>query len=263
MVIILFAMLLIASRLAGGAGQTVAVAAVLLAVLGWWFSGRVLQRFFLYRQRAAMLLAFSGGSSAGGSMASAIEESKSLIPDYPCWKMLNRTLRLALFAFIRREGAEFQAPPTVRGAGGIARVLDRLAMGSLGQAVLALAYARGGTGGGRSVREGLALYFAHGTESRRLARRWVLFSAAGLLFLFLCLAVPNWFFFRSAGAPLWIGVVLAAAIARLLHQAFIAPFVLAGLSAALLAETRGHEPDLELCEKLSALFPAALSADAR
>ena len=53
---------------------------------------------------------------------------------------------------------------------------------------------------------------------------------------------------------MWIGVVLAAAIARLLHQAFIAPFVLAGLSASLLAETKGHEPDAALCEKITPLL---------
>jgi hypothetical protein len=260
MVIIFFGMLLFASRLAAGAGQTIAVAVASLAVLGWWISGRVLQRFFLYRQRAAMLLVFSGGSGAAGGMAATIEESKRLIPDYPCWKMLNRTLRPAMIAFSRGGGAEFKAPPAAQGAGGVARVLDRLAMGPLGQAVMALAYARASTDSGRSLREALALYFELGPESRLLARRWVLFSAAGLAFLFLCLALPNLFFFASAGAPLWIGVVLAAAIARLLHQAFIAPFVLAGLSARLLAETKGHDPDPELSEKLSAFFPAAASA---
>ena len=94
-------------------------------------------------------------------------------------------------------------------------------------------------------------------ETPRLARRWVLFSAAGLFFLFLCLAVPNWIFFTGAGAPVWIGMALAAAIAGLLHQAFIAPFALAGVSASLLAETRGHEPDPGLCEELGSLFPAS------
>ncbi|HEX7501860.1 MAG TPA: hypothetical protein VF451_00450 [Acidobacteriota bacterium] len=263
MVIIFFGMLLIASRLAAGSGQVVAVVITFMVVLGWWVSDRILQRFFLYRQRAAMLLAFSGGFTAAAGMAATIAESTRLIPDYPCWKRLNRALRPALYAFIRGGEAEFQAPPAIQCAGGFARFLDLLAMGSLGQAVLALAFARGGTDGGRSVRESVALYFAYGMESRRLGRKWLLFSTAGLLFLFLCLAVPNWFFFSSVGAPLWIGVVLAAAIARLLHQAFIAPFVLAGLSAALLAETRGHVPDPELCEKLTALFPASALACGR
>jgi len=253
MVILLFAMLLLASRPAGGARLVVAAAAILLAVLGWWGCSRVLQRFFLYRHRAAMLLYFSGRSTVATGLAATIEESKSLIPDHSRWALLNRALRAALFAFIRADG-KFPAPATVQRPGGAARILDLLAMGPLGQAVLSLAYGRGGTDGWRSVREGLALYIAYGMESRRLARRWLLFSASGLLFLFLCLAIPNWVLFSSAGAPAWIGIVLAAVIARLLHQAFIVPFVLAGVSASLLAETRGHEPDPALCEKITPLL---------
>lgn len=260
MVIVFFGMLLLASRLAVGAGQAVAAVMTAVAVLGWWVSGRVLQRFFLYRQRAAMLLAFSGCSTAAGGMAATSEESKRLVPDYPRWKLLNRSLRRALIASSRGGEIAFMAPPAARGSGGVARALDRLATGPLCQAIMALAYARGGADGGRSLREALALYFAHGMESPRLARRWMLFSAEGLIFLFLCLAVPNWFFFASAAAPLWIGVILAAAIAWLLHQAFVAPFALAGVSAALLAETKGHEPDPELSKKLNALFPAAAVA---
>lgn len=76
----------------------------------------------------------------------------------------------------------------------------------------------------------------------------------GLAFLFLCLALPNWFFFRGAGVPVAVGVALAAAIAWFLHQAFIAPLALAGVSAALLAETRGREPDLALCQAIATLF---------
>ena len=257
MVIVLFAMLLIASRLASGANRIVPMAIALLVVLGWWVSNRVLQRFFLYRQQAAMLLAFSGGSRAAG------EESKRLIPDYPRWKLVNRALRSALSAFIRGGGAEFQAPPVVRGAGGVARILDLLAVGHLGQAVLALAYARGGMHGDRSLREGLALVFAHGAESRRLARKWLVFSAVAQFFLFLCLAIPNLIFFRGAGAPVLIGVALAATIARLLHQAFIAPLVLTGVSVALLAETRDRIPDPMLCEKSAVLFPDSTPAGAR
>ena len=260
-VIVLFGMLLIASRQVAGAGPAVTVSIALLVVLAWWASGRVLQRLFLYRQRAAMLLAFSGGSRAAGGMAATSEETKRLIPDYPRWKLLNRVLHSALSAFIRGVGAEFHAPPAARETGGLTRFLDLLAMGSLGQAVLALAYARGGVYGDRSLREGLALYFAHGAESRRLARKWLVFSACAQLFLFLCLAIPNWIFFRGAGAPVWIGVVLAAAIARLLHQAFVAPIVLAGVSAALLAETRDRTPAPELCDRLAALFPDAAHAN--
>ena len=48
-------------------------------------------------------------------------------------------------------------------------------------------------------------------------------------------------------------MVLAAAIAWLLHRAFVVPFVLAGISATLLAETRGRTPDPDLCKKLDSL----------
>jgi hypothetical protein len=258
MVILLFGVMLFTSRLAGGGSPLVAAGIALLAVLGGWTIARILQRLFLYRQRAAMLLFFSGRSGGAAGLAPSIEESKRLVPDHSRWALLNRSLRSALFDFMRGNGYS-PAPPAAQRPGGWSRILDLPASGPLSQAILALAYARG-MDDGRSVREALALYFAHGTESRRLARQWLLFSAAGQLFLFLCLAVPNWFFFRSAGAPVWIGIILAAAISRLLHQAFIAPLVLAGLSAALLAETRGCIPDPGSCEKLAALFPDAALA---
>ena len=44
--------------------------------------------------------------------------------------------------------------------------------------------------------------------------------------------------------------MLAAAIAWMLHQAFIVPFVLAGVSASLLAAVKGREPDPALMEKI-------------
>ena len=264
MVIILFAMLLFASRLAAGAGQVVAVVIASLAVLGWWASGRVLQRFFLYRQRAAMLLAFSGSSTAAGGMAATIEESKRLIPDYPCWKLLNRALRPALVRLQPRRGSGI--PGSAYRPGRRRRCAHPRPAGH--------GFARPGRPGPglcprrrgrRAVGPGGA-----GPVFRLWNRRagaWraagCVFSAAGLLFLFLCLAVPNWFFFRSAGAPVWIGVVLAAAIARLLHQAFIVPFVLAGVSAALLAATRDRIPDPELCDRMVALFPDAAPAGRR
>ncbi|HSQ35622.1 MAG TPA: hypothetical protein VLQ89_06500, partial [Candidatus Binatia bacterium] len=68
------------------------------------------------------------------------------------------------------------------------------------------------------------------------------------------LAVPNWIIFSSAGAPPAIGLVLALVIAWTLHQAFISPLALAGVSAALLSETQGCEPDAALCEKLAPLL---------
>ncbi|HSQ34948.1 MAG TPA: hypothetical protein VLQ89_03045, partial [Candidatus Binatia bacterium] len=65
--------------------------------------------------------------------------------------------------------------------------------------------------------------------------------------------------FSSAGAPVWIGFTLAAVSAWVLHQAFVVPFVLAGVSAALLGECKDKNPDRELCEKLSPLAPARVS----
>jgi len=250
MIIILFGVALFAFRLAGGSSQTVAMTITVLAILGWWVSGRVLQRFFLYRYRAAMLFLFSGcPAAAASSLATAIQEARRLFPDHSCWMVQNRSLRRALSAFFRSNG-EFPVQPAAVPRKRFAKIIDLLTVRSLSQAVLALAFFRGGTDAGRSVREGLALYFRHGTESRRLARQWLWLTAAGLAFLFLCLALPNWVFFRSAGAPAWIGIALAAAIAWLLYQAFIVPFALAGLSAALLAETSGCDPDPALCEKI-------------
>ena len=252
MVIILFGMLLFVFRLAGGASQVVAIVVAVLALLGWWISGRVLQRFFLYRQRAAMLFLFSGCSLPAPGLAMAIHEVGRYFNSYSQWQALNRRLRLTLLSFYRSNEQVFEALALPRQTG-VGKYIDILAAGPLSQAVLALAFSRGGTDAGRSAREGLALYFRHGMESRRLARQWLWFSAAGLVFLFLCLAIPNWFFFRSAGAPVEIGFVLAAAIAWLLHQAFVIPFVLAGVSGMLLAETRGKIPDPNLCEKLGSL----------
>jgi len=260
MVIIFFGMLLFASRIAGGAGPVVIIVVPVLAILGGWICGRVLQRFFLFRHRAAMLFLFSGRAPIPVGLTGAIEESKRLIPDHSCWVLLNRGLRQALFAFIRGNRV-LPAPPAADRPWVLTQIMDLLAMRPLSQAVLALAYARGSMDAGQAVREALALYFRHGLESRRQARMWLLFSAAGQFFQFLCLAVPNWIFFRGAGIPVWIGVVLAAVIARLLHRAFVVPLELAGLSTALLAETRGRVPDLESCEKLAALFPDAALAN--
>ena len=248
MVIIIFGMLLFAFRLAGGASPAVAIVVTGLAILGWWGLGRVLQRFFLYRQRAAMLVLFSGSSAAASQAAGCF------FPDHSRWVALNRGLRRALSVFYRGGGG-FPVQPAAVSAGRFSGIVDLLAIGSLSQAILALAFSRGGMDARRSSREGLALYFRHGMESRIQARQWLWLSTAGLAFLFFCLALPNWFFFRSAGAPVWIGIVLAAAISCLLHQAFVIPFVLAGLSGTLLSETRGKTPDPELCEKLGSLVP--------
>lgn len=253
-VIIIFGMVLFAFRLAGGASSAVVTVVAGLAILGWWVIGRVLQRFFFYRQQSAMLLLFSECSLPAPGLAMASREVGRLFPDHSRWEVLNRRLRQALSAFYR-GGKDFPMQPAAVSGGHISGIGDQLAIGPLSQAILALAFSRNCTDTGRSVREGLALYFRHGIESRIQARQWLWFSAAGLAFLFLCLALPNWFFFKSAGAPVWIGIVLAAVIARVLHQAFVLPFVLAGISGLLLAETSGKIPDPGLCEKLCSLVP--------
>ncbi|MFH2107935.1 MAG: hypothetical protein ABII93_04620 [Chrysiogenia bacterium] len=261
LVIIFFAMLLIALRLAGGVSQSVVIAVLVLAVLGGWGCSRVLQRFFLFRHRAALLLLFSDRPTMAPGLSVAIQEVGRFFPDHSSWALMNRDLRRALSAFYN-EDSDFPLHPDSTSGGSFSGAFERLTNMTLAQAVLALAFSRASTEPSRSVREGLALYFRHGLGSQRLARRWHWFSIGGLAFLFLCLAIPNWFFFTSTGTPVEIGIVLAAAIAWLLHQAFVQPFVLAGVSGALLAETRGHTPDPESCEKLTTFFPdAALAAE--
>jgi hypothetical protein len=257
MVILLFAMLLVASRFAGGSASAVIVAITVMALGGGWISGRVLERFFLYRQRASMLFMFSGCPAAAAGRSGVILEVFRFFPAYATWATLNRKLR-GFLSGAYHGSAEFSFPLEARGGR-----LGGLTAGPLGQALLALAFVRGGGDAGQAAREALALFIRHGAASRELARRWLWFSAAGLAAIFLLLALPNYFFFSSAGAPLWLGMALAAAIAGLMHQAFIVPFVLAGVSAALLAATRGHSPDPELCDRLAALFPDAPQASGR
>jgi hypothetical protein len=255
MVIMLFAMLLFASRLSGGAAALPIIPIALLVLGGGWVTARTLERFFLYRHRAAMLFLFS--SNPGPAPAAAFNEVARFFPGYASWAAWKGNVRRFL-AIVHRGREEFPLPPEERG-----KVVGLLASGQLSQAVLALAFSRDSGTTGRSVGEGLALYLRHGAVSRALARRWQRFSALGLALLFFSLAAPNWFLFRSAGAPVWIGVALAAAIAWLLHQAFIVPFALAGVSAALLAATRDRIPDPELCARLAALLPDAAPADKR
>jgi hypothetical protein len=248
MVIIIFGMLVFASHLAGGLSPAVVIVATFMVLQGAWVSGRILDRFFLYRYQAAMLLMFSGCQAASPGLSPALGEVARFFPNYSPWAALNRSLRRALTAFIQGSG-EFPVLTAAAGNKSFSRTIDRLAIRQLSQAILVLAFSRGNTDPERSTREGLSIYFRHGNESRRLARHWLCFSAAGLVFLFLCLALPNWFFFKSAGAPVEIGIVLAAVIAWLLHQAFVIPFVLAGISGSLLAETRGKTTEADLCEK--------------
>jgi len=246
-IIILFGMLLVAFRLAGGS-PILPLAAGLLVFSGWWISALVMRRFFLYRHRAGMLLLFSGRTLPSPGLATAIREAGRFFPDHSRWAAVNRNLRRFL-AVQHRFGAELPVLADAR-----AGAVDLLATGLLGQSILVLAFLRDGKDASQSAREGLALYLEHGLAARNSSRAWLGFSAVGLLLLFLCLALPNWFFFGMAGVPAWIGVALAAVIAWLLHQAFVVPFVLAGISSTLLAETRGYAPDPDLSEKLASML---------
>jgi hypothetical protein len=248
--IIIFGMLLFTWRVAGGSSPVVVIIAI-LAVLGWATSGLILQRFFLFRYRAAMLLLFSGRAQQASGLAAALKESRNLFSSYSQWRALNLMLKRAL-SF--SNGLNGQIPKRLL-AGGARRFLDFPADTITGQAVMTLAFSRrGGPDIALSLREGVALVFALGAESRRLVRSWLRFSAAGLALIFLCLALPNWFIFSSAGAPVWIGIALAAIISVLLHQAFVVPFVLAGVSGSLLVETRGKTPNEKVCAKLVPFF---------
>jgi hypothetical protein len=247
--IIVFGMLLFAYRVAGGSIPAVVIIAI-LAVLGWAASGLAAQRFFIFRYRVAMLLLFSGRALPVSGLATALKESRSLFGSYAQWQALNLKLRRAM-SFSRVVNGQIAKKPS---AGGARRFLDFPADMIIGQGVMTLAFSRSRSDITISLRDGLALVLALGAESRRLVRSWLWFSAAGLALIFLCLALPNWFIFSSAGAPVWIGIALAAVISGLLHQAFVVPFVLAGVSGSLLVETRGCEPDAALCEQLAPQF---------
>lgn len=257
MIIVMFGILAFASHLAGSLSPAVVIVASFVLLPGAWLTGRIVDRFFLYRSQAAMLLMFSGRQAVPTGLSPALGEVVRFFPNYSPWAAVNRDLRRRL-VHIHRSSDGFAIAPDAQ-----AGTIGLLAAGPLSQAVLALAFTRGGTDAGRAVREGLALFLRHGMTAGILTRRWLGFSAAGFFSIFLCLALPNWFFFSSAGAPVGIGIALAVVIAWLLHRAFIVPFALAGVSAALLSETRNRIPDPELCEKLAALFPDATPAGER
>ena len=240
MVIIFFGMLLFIFRPGGGVNQIFILFLIVPAIIGSWAGARLLQRSLMFRYSAAMLFLFSGRNPAVPGLAGAFQEAGRFFPDYSSWAALNRSLGKALAGF---------------GAGSSPKISGYRTAGELRKAVLALAFSRGGADAGCSIREALALFLEYGKKNRNRARQWSNFSLAGLVFLFLCLALPNWLFFTSAGAPVWIGMFLAAAIAWLLHQAFIVPLVLAGVSGALLGETRGKNPNPDLYKKLTSLIP--------
>ena len=257
MVIVLFAMLLVATRLANNVTPAQVTVMALLLMGGGWVTALVLERFLLFRYHAALLFLFSSPPGTVPGLAAALREAARFFPGPALWAARRGDLR-RFVAKMHRDQEGFPPPPGERG-----QTIGRLASVPLSQAVFVLAFSRDNGNTERALREGLALCLRYGAASRELARSWQWFSAMGLGFIFFCLALPNWIFFRGAGVPVWIGLALAAAIAWLLHQAFSVPLVLAGVSAALLAETRDRIPDPELCEKLAAFFPDAAPAGER
>jgi hypothetical protein len=239
LILLEFGLALFAMRLAR---ITAPVAAALLAaaiLLGGWLTVLAWQHFFLYRRRAIMLAIFSGMAPV-----QAGSEARRFFPAYSSWARWNRRLRQALHGLGLDENPELAAKTGLVG---------RLAAMAFNPAIFSLAFARGGEPAA-AIREGAALYWRHGNRARRLMKSWSVFSLAGLALLFLLLALPNWFIFSSAGVPVATGIVLALVIAWFLHQAFIHPLALAGVSAALLSETNGREPDAALCEKIAPLL---------
>ncbi len=235
LVLLEFAIFLVALRLAAVAAPlatAILIAAILMAA---WLTLTAWSRWFLFRRLAAMLYLFSGADPCRARAAVG-----QWFPSHPAWARWNRDLGRALSSLGREIGPA---------SGSCARPLQSL----FRPAILALAFARGGQIEA-ALQGGLALYLRHGERVRPLAWRWLGFSALGLGLMFLSLAIPNWFFFRAAGAPVAVGIALAAVISCFLHQAFVAPLALAGVSASLLTETKGREPDASLSEKAASLL---------
>lgn len=257
LVILLFGLLLFFFRPETEAGQTTAVMTVALTIAAGWTISLVGQRLFLYRYQAGMLFMFSVRSAPAPGKAGVVREATRFFPDHSRWADQNQ--RLSRFLAGERsayKGSRLQ--PEAR-----AETVGRLASGLLAQAIIALAFERGGLDAGQAIREGAALYLQHGAAARKSTRSWLGFSVLGLVFLFILLALPNGLFFHAAGAPVWIGIVLAMAMAWVLFQAFVFPFALAGVSGALLAETRDQEPDADRNLELARLFPDPGESDPR
>ena len=257
LVILLFGLLLFVLRPGTGAGQTTAVMTVVLTIAAGWIISLVGQRFFLYRYQAAMLFMFSGRFAPAPGKAGAVRAAARFFPDHSRWAA--QTHRLSRFLAGERCGHK-GSPPQPEAQ---AETVGRLASGLLAQAIIAVAFERGGIDTGQSIRKGASLYLRHGAAARKSARSWLGFSALGLAFIFILIALPNGFFFNAAGAPVWIGIVLAMAMAWVLFQAFVFPFALAGVSGALLAETPDQKPDEDLCLELTPLFPDLGGSDPR
>jgi hypothetical protein len=233
-----FAALLVVARgtgLHGPAAVPLLAALVLLAgvlTLAAW-------ERLLFRRKAAMLFAF-----AGRDPRAAAREARAMFPVAASWVSSARRLRQALVA-LRRLGEPAAARPGLPGL---------LAEAAFGRAILVLAISRGHGDLGQDLPGALALYWQQGAETRRAAKGWLRFSAAAQGLLFAVLALANVLIFRQAGAPAAVGVALAVVVAWPLHRAFFAPLALAGVSARLLEETRGREPDADLSRRIAALL---------
>lgn len=243
LVLIEFGLALFALRQARIAPSPAAMIAAAVILIGGWLVSMAWQRLFLFRRIATMLCLFSG-TSPGEAKALTIK----MFPNYSAWVGWKRRLRRALIDL----GRQMEYVP------GIGK---RLAGMVFSPCVFALVFAFGNEPD--SVAKALSIYWRHGQRSPSLPWRWLKFSALGLAFLFVCLALPSWFFFSSAGAPQFIGIALAAVIAMFMHQAFFAPLALAGVSAALLAESNDRSLDHDLCEKINSLIPAGEFSDKR
>lgn len=233
-----FVALLAAARGAGFHGPAAVPLLALLIVLAGALTLAAWERL-LFRRQAAMLFAF-----AGRDPDAAGREARAMFPDAVNWSRTGRRLRQALHA-LRRADEPAAARPGIPG---------RLAEAAFSRAILVLAISRGETDRTEELAAALALYWQQATGTRRTAEGWLRFSAAAQALLLAILALANVLIFRQAGAPATIGVALAVAVAWPLHRAFFAPLALAGVSAALLEEARGREPDAGLRRRIAALL---------
>jgi hypothetical protein len=236
LVLLEFAVALICLRQVRLTPPQMAVIAAAFILSAGWVTFVSWQRIFLFRRKAFMFFLFSG-AEPGQARASANE----MFPSYSAWTAQNRDLRRVLAGLRRKTG---------QGTG----VGDRLAEWSIRAAIYSLSFYRGG--GAAANGKVFALYWSHGQRTRHRARQWLKSMTIGLVLLFLCLAFPSWFFFSSAGAPLAVGIALAAVIAWFLHQAFFVPLAQAGISAALLEETAAKDADPMLAAEIEAMLAA-------
>ena len=233
-----FAALLLALRAAGLHGPAAAFLLAALVVVAGTLTLAAWERFF-FRRRAAMLFAFAGRGAVRSGAG-----PREMFPDAASWARAGRRLRQALVAL--RRGSE---PPVSR-AGAAARLAET----AFCRAILTLAIYREGTDRAKGWAPALALYWQQGVETRKTAERWLRFSASAQALLFAVLALANGLIFSQAGAPPAIGVALAVVVAWPLHRAFFAPLALAGVSACLLAEVGGREPDEDLSRRIASLL---------